>query len=88
MIRAKDQLGDERTYPHLAKFLRSGGTLEVGENWSLGAFARLRKANKIVLAEAAYPGLAAVLKELDALAKVHFEQPPQAGTTGSPTIND
>ena len=43
MKRAKDQLHDESSYPNLAAFLRNGGTLEVGEDFSLGAFARLRK---------------------------------------------
>lgn len=74
MIRAKDQLPDEATYPHLAKFLRAGGTLEVGENFSVGAFARLRKGNRVVVVEAAYRDMAAVLKEMDSLARNHFEQ--------------
>lgn len=43
MKRAEDQRQDEGSYPHLATFLRSGGTLEVGEDISLGAFARIRK---------------------------------------------
>jgi hypothetical protein len=85
MIWAKDQLVDETSYPHLAKLLRSGGTLEIGENFSLHAFARLRKGNRIVTADRAYPGLAAILKYMDSLAKEHFEQAPQFGTTGSPT---
>ena len=46
MIRAKDQLGEEATYSHLAKFLRAGGTLEIGEDWSLGGFAKVRMGNQ------------------------------------------
>lgn len=84
MIRAKDQLEDETTYPHLAKFLRSGGTLEIGENQSLGAFARVRKGNRTVMVDATYRDLAAILKEMDSAAKNNFDQPPQAG--GSPTL--
>jgi hypothetical protein len=34
IVRAKDQLPDEVSYPHLATFLRAGGTLEVGEDVS------------------------------------------------------
>ena len=43
MKRAKNQLHDESSYPNLAAFLPNGGTLEVGEDFSLGSFARLRK---------------------------------------------
>lgn len=74
MIQAKDQLADETAYPHLAKVLRSGGTLEVGENYSLGAFARLRFRNRTVVVDAEYRDLAAVLKEMDAKARDHFVQ--------------
>ncbi len=74
MIQAKDQLADETTYAHLAKVLRSGGTLEVGENYSLGAFARLRFRNRTVVVDAEYRDLAAVLKEMDAKARDHFVQ--------------
>ena len=35
--RANDQLHEEVNYPHLAAFLRAGGTLEVGEDFSLGS---------------------------------------------------
>jgi hypothetical protein len=45
MTRAKDQLPDEASYPRLAKFLRAGGTLEAGEEFSLGSFATLRRRN-------------------------------------------
>lgn len=85
MIWAKDQLGDETTYPHLAQFLRSGGTLEIGEDFSLGAFAKLRKGNKIVLDDRLYPGLEAVLKKLDSLAKEHFVQAAQTRTQSGPS---
>ena len=33
MKRADEQLREEATYPHLAAFLQSGGTLEVGESF-------------------------------------------------------
>jgi len=74
MKRAHEQLLEEVTYPHLATFLRSGGTLEVGENFSLGAFARIRKGNKTVLVDAAYRDFAAILKEMDSLARGYLEQ--------------
>ena len=76
MIQAKDQLPDEVTYPHLAQFLRSGGTLEVGENFSLGAFARVRKGNRAIVVDTTYRNLAGVLKEMDAQARNYFEQQP------------
>lgn len=69
MIRAKEQLEDESSYPHLAAFLRSGGTLEVGEDFSTGAFARLRKGNKTYVVAAKYRDLAAVWKQMDSQAK-------------------
>ena len=69
MIRAKNQLEDESSYPHLASFLRSGGTLEVGEDFSTGAFARLRKGSTTFVVAAKYRDLAAVLKEMDSQAK-------------------
>jgi hypothetical protein len=74
MIQAKDQLQDEASYPHLATFLRSGGTLEVGENFSLRAFARIRKGNKTVVVDATYRDFAAILKEMDSKARRHMEQ--------------
>lgn len=73
MIRAKDQLSDESTYPHLAELLRSGGTLEVGEDWSLGAFARVRKGNKVVVVDTKYRDFEAILRAMDSLARNHFE---------------
>lgn len=77
MMRAKDQLGDEATYPHLAKFLRAGGTLEIGEDWSLGGFARVRMGNQtLVIANAAYHDFGAILKEMDSLARGYFERRP------------
>ena len=69
MIRAKDQLQDESIHPHLAAFLRSGGTLEVGEDFSTGAFARLRKGNKTIVVAAKYVDFAAILKQMDSQAK-------------------
>ena len=74
MIRAKDQLQDESNHPHLASFLRSGGTLEVGEDFSIGAFARLRKGNKTFAVDATYRDLAAILKEMDSQARRYMEQ--------------
>ena len=73
MIGAKDQLQDESNHSHLASFLRSGGTLEVGEDFSTGAFARLRKGNKTLVVAAKYRDLAAILKEMDSQAKRHME---------------
>ena len=74
MIRAKDQLSDEVTYPDLTKFLRSGGTLEIGESFSIGAFARIRKGNRSIVVDTEYRDLAAVLKGMDWQAKRYFEQ--------------
>lgn len=74
MIRAKDQLEDESIHPYLASFLRSSGTLEVGEDFSTGAFARLRKGNKIFVVAAKYVDFAALLKEMDSKAKRCMEQ--------------
>ena len=74
MKKAHEQLLEEVTYPHLATFLRSGGTLEVGENFSLGAFARIHKGNKTVVVDAAYRDFAAILKEMDSLARGYLEQ--------------
>jgi hypothetical protein len=73
MKKAHDQLHEEATYPHLAAFLRSGGTLEVGEDFSLGAFARIRKGNKTVLVDVAYRDFAAILKEMDSKARDFLE---------------
>ena len=74
MKRAHEQLHDEVNYPHLATFLRSGGTLEVGEDYSLGAFARIRKHNPTVRVDAAYRDFAAILKEMDSKASDHLEE--------------
>lgn len=73
MIPSKDQLPEESNYLHLARFLRSGGTLEVGEDFSVGAFARLRRGNRTVVVDTAYRDLAAILREMDSLARNHFE---------------
>ena len=74
MIQAKDQLPDEATYPHLAQFLRTGGTLEVGEDFSLGAFARVRKGNRVIVVDTTYRDLVAVLTEMNSQIKNHYEQ--------------
>ena len=74
MIRAKDQLQDESNHLHLATFLRSGGTLEVGENYSLGAFVRIRKGNKTIIVDATYRDFEAILKEMDSKARRYLEQ--------------
>ena len=73
MKRAHEQLHEETTYSHLASFLRSGGTLEVGEDFSLGAFARIRKGNKTTVVDAAYRDFAAILKEMDSKARDYLE---------------
>jgi hypothetical protein len=69
MKRASDQLLEETTYPNLAALLRSGGKLEVGEDLSVGTFARIRKGNQTVTVDAAYRDFAAVLNEMEAKAK-------------------
>lgn len=74
MIRANDQLQDESNHPHLAVFLRSGGTLEVGEDFSTGAFTRLRKGNRTFVVAAKYGDFSAILKEMDSQAKRCMEE--------------
>lgn len=74
MIQARDQLPNEATYTNLAAFLQSGGTLEIGEDFSTGAFARLRRGNRTTVVHAAYRDLLAVLKEMDSLARNRCEQ--------------
>lgn len=73
MKRAHEQLQEETTYLHLASFLRSGGTLEVGEDFSLGAFARIRKGNKTIVVDAVYRDITAILKEMDSKARDFLE---------------
>ena len=86
MIRAKDQLHDESSYLHLATFLRSGGTLEIGEDISLGAFARIRKGNKTIVIDATYRDLAAILKQMDSTAKRYLEQEHEAAQNLDRTV--
>ncbi len=74
MHRTQNQLQNEVTYHHLAAFLRSGGTLEVGEEITHGAFARIRKGNRSVLVPTIYRDFASVLKEMDASARQFMEQ--------------
>ena len=74
MKRSQDQLHEEVDYPHRATFLRSGGTLEVGEDYSLGAFARIRKGNTTILIDAAYRDFAAILKEMDSKARDYLDE--------------
>jgi hypothetical protein len=69
MKRASVQLLEETNYPNLAAFLRSGGKLEVGEDLSVGTFARTRKGNQTVTVDAAYRDFKAVLKEMEAKAR-------------------
>lgn len=71
---AKDQLPDEASYPHLATFLRSGGTLVVGEDVSLRTFVKIRKGNKTVVVDALYRDFATILKEMDSKAKEFLER--------------
>jgi len=69
MKRASDQLLEEATYPSLAVFLPSGGRLEVGQDLSVGTFARIRKGNQTVTVDGAYRDFAAVLKKMETRAK-------------------
>ena len=74
MKRAEDQLQEEESYAHLAAFLRSGGTLEVGENFSIGAFARIRTGNATIVVDSTYQDFAAILKGMASQAKRFTEQ--------------
>ena len=68
-------LPEERAHPNLARFLRSGGRLEVGEDLSLGCFSKLRIGNTtLAVAAMIYRDFEAVLKEMDSQARRHFEQ--------------
>ncbi len=69
MKRACNQLGEEVTFTHLAAFLQSGGTLKVGEDFSVGAFARIRKGNRTVVVDATYRDFTAILKKMDSKAR-------------------
>jgi hypothetical protein len=77
MRRAREQLIEETTYPQLAAYLRSGGTLEVGEDFVRGAFARLRKGNVTILVDAAYRDFAAILKQMDSKAGDYLREESQ-----------
>ncbi|MCA9218155.1 MAG: hypothetical protein KDB27_34035 [Planctomycetales bacterium] len=83
MQRARDQLGEEVTFPHLAAFLQSGGTLEVGEDFSVGAFARIRKGNCTVVVDATYRDFTAILKEMDSKARDWDSIPYEHGHQGA-----
>jgi hypothetical protein len=85
MRRAREQLLEEATYPHLATFLRSGGALEVGEDVSLGAFVRIRKGNKICLVGAAYRDFTAILKQMDVTAREYLQA--ESGRSRTPSSN-
>jgi hypothetical protein len=68
-------LSDEKTYLHLAEFLRAGGILEIGENRELGSFARLRIRNTTLnVVKMTYLDFANVLKEMDFQARQYFGQ--------------
>ena len=82
MKKTEDQLQEEMTYPHLAAYLRSGGTLEVGENLSLGAFARIRKGNTTIIVDTAYRDFVAILKEMDSKARDYLKK--ESGQTQTP----
>lgn len=84
MKRADEQLLEEATYPHLAAFLRSGGTLEVGEDFSLRTFVKIRKGNKIIVVDAVYRDFVAILKEMDAKARHYLDEESENSRT-SPT---
>jgi len=74
MNRAKDQLPEEQTFPHLAEFLRAGGKLEVGENFLHGAFASIQKHNKTVVVNTLYRDFDALLKEMDSKARQYMDE--------------
>ena len=74
IVRAKDQLHEEMIYPYLVAFLRAGGTLEVGEDVSTGAFLRIRKGNTTNVVQGAYRHFTAILKQMDATARRHLEE--------------
>lgn len=76
MMRTTDQLADETTYPHLAKFLRIGGIMEIGDNHTVGSFANVRMGNRTLTVHSTYRDLAAVLKEMDSQARGYFEHQP------------
>lgn len=69
MRQSTEQLLEESIYPSLADFLRTGGTLEIGEDPSIGSFARIRKGNWTVSVDAKYRDFPDVLKVMDASAK-------------------
>ncbi len=83
IIRAKDQLHEEVNYPHLAAYLRAGGTLEVGEDFSTGAFARIRKGNTTNVVQAAYRDFTAILKQMDSVAQRHLKEESERSTPPS-----
>jgi hypothetical protein len=74
IVRPKDQLHEEMSYPYLAAYLRAGGTLEVGEDVSTGSFVRIRKGNTTNVVQGAYPDFTAILKQMDATARRHLEE--------------
>jgi hypothetical protein len=74
MNRAHDQLHEEQTYPALADFLRSGGKLEICEDFSDGGFVRIRKYNKTIVVHGDFWDFTAILKVMDSKAKKYLEQ--------------
>lgn len=72
----KDQLAEETTYPHLAEFLRSGGTMEVGKDPSTGTFAKITKHSRTIAIHCVYRDFEAVLKEMNSAAREHFSEAP------------
>ncbi len=76
---ASEQILAETTYPHLAEFLRTGGTLQVGENYPAGSFACIRKGNRTATMAYTYRDFAAVLAAMDTLARdFHRREQPVA----------
>ena len=68
-------LPDEKTYMHLAEFLRAGGILEVGESRELGSFARIRvRKTTVNVMKMTYLDFANVLHEMDSLARRYLEE--------------
>lgn len=76
IYKTSEQLPEETTYPNLAKFLRGGGTMEVGDDPSIGAFARIRKGNRTIAIQGLYGDFEAVLVAMNSAAREHFSEAP------------
>ncbi len=69
MKTASDQLLEDMTYPNLAALLRSGGKMEIGEDLSVGAFARIYRGNLTIAVQSTYRDFPDVLEKMEAAAK-------------------